>query len=402
MTAMNRPLPEDPMLRELIRRARSFQLSRRRFIGAGAAGAGALALAACSTGGGSGGGSLVWANWDGYMDEDDAGNYPTLDAFEEQSGIAVDYKVDIDDNDTFYATIKDQLALGQFTGYDLACLTDWKVGQMIASKYVLELDEANIPNKKNLNPSLLDVDYDPGRKFSLTWQSGYAGLVYNKELVPAGIRSVEDLWKPEFKGKVVVLSEMRDTLGLVMLSQGVDIASRDWGDDEFDAALEVIKQQISSGQIGAVKGNSYTDDLENGDAVVGIVWSGDVQAILNYDDIAAGREPRFEFVIPDSGGTLWSDNFIALLGSEKKAESEKLINYYYEPEVAAELAAWVNYITPVVGAKEAMESIDPGLVENPLIFPSDEDLAKVKMFRTLTDQEQNQYATAWQQVNVGA
>jgi len=402
---MNRPLPEDPMLRELVIKARSFQLNRRRFLGAGAAGAGALALAACSTGGGGGGssdGALVWANWDGYMDEDDKGNYPTLDAFTKKTGIEVDYRVDIDDNDTFYATIKDQLALGQFTGYDLACLTDWKVGQMINSKYVLQLDPANIPNKKNLNPSLLNVDYDPGRNYSLTWQSGYAGLVYNKELVPGGIKSVDELWKPEFKGKVVVLSEMRDTIGVVMLSQGVDPSSKDWGDDEFNAALELVQQQIASGQIGAVKGNSYTDDLENGDAVVGIVWSGDVQGILNYDDIAAGNDPRFEFVIPETGATLWSDNFIALLGSAKKDQTEKLIDYYYDPQVAAELAAWVNYITPVVGARDAMQSIDPTLVDNPLIFPSDDDLARAKMFRTLTDQEQNRYATAWQQVNVGA
>ena len=404
---MARPLPSDPLLRQLIARAQAAQVGRRRLLQLGAAGAGALTLAACTSPSGSptagdGGGSLIWANWDGYMDTDDAGNYPTLETFQQQTGIQVDYKVDIDDNDTFYAKIQPLLKTGQFTGYDVACLTDWKVGEMVRAGQAIKLDHSKIPNFQNLNPALLDVDFDPGRDYTMTWQSGYAGLVYNKELVPGGIKSVDDLWKPEFAGKVVVLSEMRDTLGVIMLGQGVDISSKDWGDDEFYNALDLYKAQLANGQIGSVKGNSYTDDLENEDAIVGIVWSGDVQAILNYDDEQNGIDPRFEFVIPDAGGTLWSDNFIALPGSEKLDLTEQLINYYYDPEVAATLAAWVNYITPVVGAKDAMASIDADLVDNPLIFPTDEDLAKVKMFRTLTDQEANDYSTAWANANVGA
>lgn len=396
---MARPLPEDPMLRALVERTRAFQFNRRRFlqgVGVTAAGAGALSLAACAPGD-----ELVWANWDGYMDTDDAGKYPTLDAFQKESGITVKYRVDIDDNDTFYASIKDQLALGQFTGYDLACLTDWMVGQLIESGYVLELDESKIPNKKNLNPALLDVDYDPGRKYSLTWQSGYAGLVYDEAAVPGGISSVEELWDPAFKGKVVVLSEMRDTLGVIMSSQGVDIASN-WGSDDFYAALDVVQQQVRDGQIGAIKGNSYTDDLLNGDAVVGIVWSGDVNSILNYELEANGEEPRFKFVIPDTGGTLWSDNFVNLKGSTKSDKAAALINYYYEPEVAAELAAWVTYITPVEGAQEAMADIAPELAEDPFIFPTPEDLEKVKMFRTLSAAESKEFSEAWVAVNVGA
>jgi spermidine/putrescine transport system substrate-binding protein len=396
---MARPLPEDPMLRELVIRARSFQFNRRRFLqgaGVAAASAGALSLAACAPGD-----ELVWANWDGYMDTDDAGNYPTLDAFQTQTGIKVKYRVDIDDNDTFYASIKDQLALGQFTGFDVACLTDWMVGQLIADGYALELDAAKIPNKANLNPALANIDYDPGRKYSLTWQSGYAGLVYDEAAVPGGISSVEELWDPKFKGKVVVLSEMRDTLGVIMSSQGVDISS-DWGSPAFYDALDVVQAQVANGQISAIKGNSYTDDLLNGDAVVGIVWSGDVNSILNYELEAAGEEARFKFVIPDSGGTLWSDNFVSLLGSTKSDKTAELINYYYEPEVAAELAAWVTYITPVMGAQEAMRDIAPELADDPFIFPTEEDLAKVKMFRTLTPAESKEYSEAWVAVNVGA
>jgi len=335
------------------------------------------------------------------MDEDDAGNYPTLDAFQERTGIPVEYLVDVDDNNTFYATIQGQLELDADTGYDTFCLTDWMAARLIRDGQVQSFDYANLPNvTEQLNPSYKDAAFDPGRARSIPWQGGYAGLVYDEQAVPGGIKSVADLWKPEFKGRVVVLSELRDTVGVVMQSLGTDI-STDWGPDAFYDALDVVGEQISNGQIGAVKGNSYTDDLINGDAVVGIVWSGDVESILNAELAAAGEDPRFKFVLPDSGGTLWADNFQVPNGSTRRAEVEQLIDYYYEPEVAAELAAWVNFVSPCVGAQAAMEQFAPELVDNWLIFPTEEVMANVRVFRGLSEAEENEYSAAWQALNVG-
>jgi len=402
---VNRPLPQDPMLRQLIQLANSRHLSRRRLLQAGAAGAGALTLAACAPSSGGGGGAdgyLRWGNWPGYLDEDEAGNYPTLDAFTEQTGIEVEYLVDVDDNNTFYAVIKDQLALGEDVGYDTFCLTDWMASRLIRDGQVQEFDYANLPNvTAQLTPTLQDATFDPGRKFSIPWQGGYAGLVYDKQAVPGGIKSVEDLWKPEFKGRVVVLSEMRDTIGVLMMSQGVDIAGN-WGDDQFYNAYDLLSKQLADGQVVAVKGNSYTEDLINGDAVVGIVWSGDVESIINFELEAAGQDPRFEFVLPETGGTLWNDNFQVPNGSSRKADVEKLVDYYYEPEVAAEVAAWVNFVSPCVGARDAIANIDPELADNWMIFPTEEVLANVEIFRGLTQAEEDKYSAAWQALNVGA
>ncbi len=247
---MTRALPEDPFIRQLVRQALGAQLNRRRMLQASAVGAGAITLAACAPAGGGGGEGddfVVWGNWDGYIDEDDSGNHPTLDAFTAATGITVNYRVEIDDNNTFYATIRDQLQLNADTGFDTFCLTDWMAGRLIRQGYVAEFDYANIPNFANLDPNLVDVPFDPGRKFSLPWQGGYAGLVYNRELVPDGIKSVDDLWKPEFKGKVVLLSEMRDTIGVIMQSQGVDISSDGWGDAEFEAAIDVVAANLANG-----------------------------------------------------------------------------------------------------------------------------------------------------------
>lgn len=398
-----RELPEDPLTRELVQQARAAAVSRRSVLAgaAGAAGLGAL-LAACGTGGTGGGATtgtgitpgtdvsdteklVRWANWTFYLDyDDDTRSRPTLEAFTESTGIEAQYVEDIEDNDTFYGKVQSQLAQGQDIGFDIVTLTDWMAARLIRQGYVQELDHGNIPNLDNLVEGLRNVDFDPGRKKSVTWQSGYALIAWNTELVPEGLEAVSDLWKPEYKGRVEVLSEMRDTIGLIMLEQGVDI-SGDWGDDEFYAALEVVEEQIASGQIRQVRGNSYTEDLISGDAIAVMAWSGDIVA-LNFE-----ADDKFAYKIVDSGVTLWSDNLMVPIGATHKKNAELLIDHYFEPEVAAEVAAWVNFITPVEGAREAMEAIDPELMDNELIFPDSDTLAKAHVFRSLSPEEEEKY-----------
>lgn len=404
---MTRQLPEDPIIRQLVVQARRAQLSRRNLLQGAGIGATALALAACApTGSGAPepakdisdtDKTLTWSNWPAYIDEDDDGNHPTLLNFEDQTGIAVEYKVDIDDNNTYYGTIKDQLALGQDTGADTFCLTEWMVARLIRFGYVQELDAANIPNKKNLAPALLNPDFDPGRERSLPWQNGFAGIAWDTEAIPGGLESVDDLWKPELKGKVTVLSEMRDTMGLILLSQGVDISSSDWGMDEYSAAIEVLEKNVTSGQILGIKGNEYLEDFASGNAIAGIVWSGDITAA----NLEAGYE-KFKFALPSAGGTLWGDTFVVPMGSPRKKNAETLMNYYYEPEVAAEVAAWVNYITPVVGAQEVAQEKYPEIAEDQLIFPNEETLSKAHIFRSLDSGDDQEFNQEFQRVKLGA
>lgn len=394
MSHSQRRLPQDPQIRALVQAMSQRNYSRRSVLSA----AGALGLtgllAACGTGGSSTQAApsiedisdtdptLNWANWTLYLDYDDKKKtYPTLDAFTKKTGIAVNYREDIDGNDTYYGKVQGQLKAGQDIGQDIITLTDWMAGRVIRQGYVQELDLANIPNSANLLPSLQEVDFDPGRKHSLTWQSGYAGIAWNKKAFPKGLKSVEDLWDPKLKGRVTVLDEMRDTIGLLMMQNGVDIAGQ-WGESEFGAATDVLRENIDNGQIRQVKGNSYKEDFISGDAIAGIVWSGDlVQMNFENDD-------QWEFVIPEAGGTLWSDNLMVPVASPRKANAEKLMDFYFDPAVAAEVAAYVNFICPVVGAKEEMEKIDPELVNNPLIFPTDADLVKAQVFRSLEADEE--------------
>jgi spermidine/putrescine transport system substrate-binding protein len=397
------PINQDPRFQQVVRS----QLSRRALLrGAGGAGV-AAALAACGTGdtGTSAGPEATvedksgtekvvrWANWPAYLDYDDESKtYPTLDKFQDQTGIKATYAEDIDDNDSYYGKIQGQLRNGQDIGKDVITLTDWMAARLIRQGYVQELDKANIPNAANLNAKLADVDFDPGRKFSLTWQSGYAGIGYRADKVGRELRTLDDLWAPDLKGKVVVLSEMRDTVGLIMLSQGVDI-SADFSEDDFMTALAVLQEQVDSGQIRQVKGNSYLEDLRSGNAIAAIAWSGDI-LLAQFEE----EDPNYTFTLPETGGTLWSDNLMVPIASPHKSNAEKLMDFYYDPAIAAEVAAYVNYICPVDGAKAEMEKIDPSLVDSPLIFPTEEDLAKVSVFRGLSPDEEITFSEEFQKV----
>jgi spermidine/putrescine transport system substrate-binding protein len=392
--------------------------SRRSMLaGAGALGLGAV-LAACGTKGaatttGGGGGTsgsatatgpaaaadrsdtekvVNWANWTLYLDYDDkTKKYPTLEAFQKKTGIKATYAEDIDDNDTYYGKIQAQLKAGQDIGKDLIVLTDWMAGRLVRQGYVQKLDAAAIPNKHNILPALANVSFDPGRQFTMTWQSGYAGLAYNKQQVKTPVRTVDDLWRPELKGRVEVLSEWRDTMGLIMLSQGVRI-DQPFTQAQFDKALDVLKTHLDSGQIRQVKGNSYKEDLISGDALAVIGWSGDIFQLNSENG------DKWDFVLPDSGGTLWSDNLMIPIGSPHKKNAETLINYYYDPKVAAEVAAYVNYICPVQGAQQEMEKIDKDLATSSLIFPTDSDLQKVQVFTKLSPADETKYTQAFQSV----
>ena len=338
------------------------------------------------------GGTVRWANWSAYLDAkrvNGSRTYPTLEAFISSSGIDVDYLVDVNDNDEFYGKVQGQLKLGKDIGYDIVTLTDWMTDRWIRLGYTQTLDEANMPNKGNILPSLSSVGFDPGRKQSLTWQSGFAGFGWNKELVPGGINSVEQLFDKKNKGRIEVLSEMRDTMGIILQYQGVDI-TKPFTEDQFMNAIDFLEKQISDGIIRQVKGNDYLEDMAIGDAIAVIGWSGDIFS-LNAEE-----GDKFEFAIPESGGTLWSDNMMIASTSSNKSNSEKLMDYYYDPKVAAEVAAWVNYICPVVGAQAEMEKIDPELANSNFIFPDDATLSKVSVFRSLNFEEEVKFSEAFQ------
>ena len=369
------------------------KVSRRSVLAGAGAVAGAGALAACGSGGGSGSAknSVRWGNWPLYLDVDDSGKkYPTLQAFTKETGIDVKYFEDYNDNDEFFGKVQAQLKLGKDIGYDLVCPTDWMASRWIRLGYTQKFDAANIPNASNILDTLASPSFDPKRESSLTWQGIMGGFGWNTAKNPKGVRTLDDLFSPANKGKIVVLSEMRDTVGIILRSQGVNLATVT--EAQFMNAVDFLAKKIADGWIRGVKGNEYAEDLTSGDATAVIGWSGDM-FILKSEN-----EGKFDFAIPESGGTISGDNMMipSTVTAEAKANTEKLINYYYEPSVAAEVAAYVNYVCPVKGAQAEMEKIDPDLAKSEFIFPSAKTMANLSVFRSLTPTEETTWTEAFQ------
>ena len=337
-----------------------------------------------------------FSNWVQYIDVDDKDDklHPTLKEFEDKTGIKVKYTEDINDNDEFFGQIRPQLEANQDTGRDIIVFTDWMAGRMIRLGWVQELNKANIPNAVNLQPNLQSVGFDPDRKFSLPWQSGFTAIGINKKAVsdlgisPSSINSIDALLTtPELKGKVTALTEMRDTVGLTLLSMGVD--PNNFTDDQFSAAIDKLQQAVDSGHIRGFTGNDYVQGLQTGDLAACMAWSGDVIQ-LNFEN------PDLDLVTPEQGQMLWSDNMMIPNLAQHKKNAELLMNHYYDPKVAAQLAAWVNYICPVNGAREAMESIDSSLVDNHLIFPDQATLDLSNVFMALDEETERKYNEQFQ------
>ena len=367
----------------------------RRSVLAGAGGLGAAGLLTACGGGGeseTAESSVRWGNWPLYLDfDEESKTYPTLEKFKTQTGIDAQYFEDYNDNDEFFGKVQAQLKLGEDIGYDVVTPTDWMAARWIRLGYAQKFDLANIPNNGNILDSLKSPSYDPSRESTLTWQGIMAGFGWNTEKNPKGIRTIEDLFSPQNKGKIVVLSEMRDTIGVILLSQGVDITKVT--EDQFMNAVDFMSKKIADGWIRGVKGNEYAEDLTSGDATAVIGWSGDMFIL------ASENEGKFDFAIPESGGTISGDNLMipSTASADGKANGEKLINYYYDPAVAAEVAAYVNYVCPVKGAQAEMEKIAPELATSEYIFPTEKTSARLNVFRSLTPDEETKWAEAFQQ-----
>ena len=385
-------------------------VTRRRILQRGAAGAlsaSALAyLAACGTDEPSGGGgqkaeeekaipkgkiasSLYFANWPLYIDE----KRSALKKFQDKYGTKIKYVEEVNDNDQFFGKVRQQYDQGSSGGRDIHVVTDWMADRMIRLGYVQKFDKSTMPNANaNLIDRLKSPPFDPKREFSMPWQSGLTGIIYRKDKVKRTPKSVEDLFNPAYKGKVTMLTEMRDTVGLVAAWQGADPEKASV--DEFLKAVDKVQQEVDSGQVRGFTGNEYLKDLPKGDSWVIFGWSGDAVQ-LKADN------PNIDFVLPESGGMLWTDNMQIPVGAPEAYTAEKLIDFFYQPEIEAPITEYVQYICPVNGVKEVIQKKDPSLADNPLIFPDAAFLDQTHIFRGLKPDEETKLNDAFQKV-IGA
>ncbi|MFD9029843.1 PotD/PotF family extracellular solute-binding protein [Streptomyces sp. NPDC059567] len=340
--------------------------------------------------------TLDFANWPLYIDtdDDDTSKRPTLDAFGARTGISVRYTEEINDNDEFFGKISPALMNHQETGRDLIVVSDWMAARFVRLGWVQEMDRAKQPNvTRYLDPQLRSPSFDEGRLHSVPWQSGITGIAYNRKKLGREIRSVKELWDAELRGKVTLLSGLDESFALLMQGNGVDVTK--WTADDFHAVCEQIEGLVRNRHIRRFTGNDYIKDLSTGDVLACQAYSGDVIQ-LQADN------PDIEFVVPEEGAELWAESLMIPNLARHKTNAEKLIDYYYEPEVAAELAAWVNYVCPVPAARDVLADSDDeelaALAEDPLIFPDDEMRGRLAIARDITSEERTAFAKRWNSI----
>ncbi len=327
---------------------------------------------------------LNFANWPLYIDtdDDDPTKHESLENFTAEFGTVVNYSEVINDNNEFFGTIRAPLEAGQDTGWDLVVLTDWMAGRIVRLGWAEKLDLANVPNYvNNLEDAYKAPDFDPNNEFHAPWQAGMTGLGYDAA-VTGELTSANALWDPQWAGRITYLSEMRDAVTIALGRLG--FKNTTVTQEQFDAAIAEMQKAVDDGIVRAFTGNEYAEDLVAGNVVLAMSWSGDIiQKQFERETL--------QFTIPDEGGNLWYDNLLIPKGAQHKYTAELYIDYYYRPDVAALVEAWVNYICPVKGAKEEILKIDESLAESELIFPSEATLAKVSRFKSLTEDEETYF-----------
>jgi spermidine/putrescine transport system substrate-binding protein len=322
---------------------------------------------------------LRFSNWPGYIDESEDGSPTTLDQFRAETGIEVVYTADINDGNEFLAKVQAPLEQGQDIDRDIIVLSEETAQQFIEEGFAAPLDYSVIPNAVNLLPRLRSASFDPGRRYSLPWQSGFTGLGWNAPLLQErlGVESLDSLdqfFDPRLAGRVSILSETMDTMGLLLAWQGFDPS--DFTDEQFEETLAVLARYVDDGQIRQVTGNDYIGGLDSGDLIAVLGWSGDV--------LALGED--YGFALPESGGLVWADSMMVPSVSPHKANAERLMDFYYDPEIAAQLAAYIQYVCPVAGAQEAMRRIDPAMADDPWVFPPAEVIDSAYVTAALTSE----------------
>ncbi len=337
--------------------------------------------------------SIVFSNWIGYVDPVKKSDTSTLEKFQQETGITVEYQNgDVNDNETFFAKVSPQLQACRSTGRDVFVVTDYMAARMIDLGWIQKLDHSNMPNvDANLIDFLKSPDWDPNRDYSVPWQSGMTGICYNSELTDPVSSFEELLTRSDLKGKVELLTEMRDTMLFLLLMEGSD--PEDFTGEEFTAAIDRLQGYVENGHVRRFAGNDYVDDMKSGDIVACEAWSGDVINLL-------GGDP-YKWIPPEEGFAIWTDNMLVPNKAEHKTNVETMMNFYYDPVNAAKLSAWNYYFCPVQGAQEEIAQFDRSAVNSDFIFLDDQTLESGYMFMALDDEQETTYQRQFNEVISG-
>jgi spermidine/putrescine transport system substrate-binding protein len=335
-------------------------------------------------------GPLQFANWPAYIDTTTkadaktgvlpAGSSPTIENFKKKYGVDVNYVEKINANEEFYSLIQPQLATGLPTGWDLVVVTDWMAARIISKGWAEKLDPGDVPNcVKNLRDPLRNQVWDPRNDYHYPWQSGMTGIGYDSKALAAGgktpPKSLKDLYALP-PNKITFLTESRDTFGLGLLKLGKSADPAVTTVNDLQAVHDDLKRLVDAG--ARLTGNEYLTDFASQKVWAAMVWSGDLASSAYATQI---------FVFPEEGTMIWTDNMLIPKGASNKYTAELMMNYVYDPPVAAKIENAVYYVSPVNGVSDLLKALNAKAPLDGyhlgLLFPNTDVIAKQHNFQFL-------------------
>ncbi|MEU4242781.1 spermidine/putrescine ABC transporter substrate-binding protein [Actinoplanes sp. NPDC026619] len=349
-------------------------------------------------------GKVDFANWPLYMDP----KKPELKKFTADTGITVNYQEVIQEMGPWFAKVQPQLAAGQSIGYDLMVITNsYQFTQFRDSGFLAPLDHSKLPNfAKNAGPAYAKEAFDPGNVYSIPWASGMTGIAYDpSKLGGRKITKLADLWDPAFKGKVGMFSDTQELGNFGLLALGIDPAKSTA--DDWKKAADHLKEQQKAGIVRKYYDQSYVDALGKGEVWITQAWSGDIF----QKNVSEGS--KFEFIIPAEGGTIWTDNMAIPITAKAPIDAITLMDFFYQVDVAATLAEYINYVSPVPTAQAQIKTDAAKLTgddkasmldiaSSELVFPSQATYDKLHYYVDFaTAAEQQEYQKAFEPIVLG-
>lgn len=295
--------------------------------------------------------------WSEYIPQD------VIDDFAKETGI----KVSVEN----YASNEEMLAkLGAGGGsYDIIQPSEYVIEALAKEKLLRPIDKAAIPNLKNIDPKFLNMPFDPDNKYTVPFMAGTVGIVVNTELVKGDITGFADVFKPENKGKIVVLDDAREIVSWALLSQGIPV--NDLSDKNLEKAKGLLSKWLP--MVKVYDSDSPKTALLNGDVALGIVWGGEGAILLNEDK-------KFRWIIPAEGTHLFIDSLAIPKTAKNPANAEKFMNYILRPEVSKKISEAFPYLNPNM---EAVKLLTPEQRNNPASFPTDAQISKMETFKDI-------------------
>jgi len=289
-----------------------------------------------------------------------------IDQFTKETGIQVSVEN--------YASNEEMLAKLMAGGgeYDIIQPSEYVVEALIAQKLLHPIDKTKIPNLSNIAPQFLKMGFDPDNSFSVPFMAGTVGIVVNTELIKDDIKSFADVFKPENKGKIVVLDDAREITAWALLSQGLPI------NDMSDANLEKVKPVLANWLplVKVFDSDSPKTALLNGDVAIGIVWGGEGAILLQSD-------PKFRWIIPAEGTHLFIDSLAIPKTAKNVDNAEAFMNFILRTDISKQISDAFPYTNPNLAARKILTEEQ---IRNKASFPSDEEMAKMQVFRDIGTQ----------------